>query len=262
MAIISEIEETNNSIKYRWNVKLSNGISGKQIEIDNTLIPYIITKNQKVYNVDTEKEKKFSIGTTGYYIVNLYISKNGKYKTRSIHRLMAEAFIENPENLPIINHIDGNKLNDEIENLEWCTYSYNNKHAYDTGLKTPSCVSSEKCNLTLHDRFDAEEVCYNLKFGYTPKAMHEMFGIDYDFAAKIFQRKTWKNVSQYYDFSNVILYNKFFTIPEIRKMKKYFNIGLSIKEICELMNWEYDELLRGRLRQFKKQLKRYNDNKK
>ena len=76
---------------------------------------------------------KQNIGTTGYYSINL--SKNSKRKYVRVHRLVAEAFIPNPNNYYCINHIDGNKLNNKVENLEWCTYSYNNKEAYRLGLK-------------------------------------------------------------------------------------------------------------------------------
>ncbi len=51
-----------------------------------------------------------------------------------VHRLIALAFIPNPDNLPEINHIDGNPLNNSLENLEWCTHQYNMQHAWDTGL--------------------------------------------------------------------------------------------------------------------------------
>ena len=65
----------------------------------------------------------------GYKVVNL------KGKLYYIHRLVAEAFIPNIANKPQINHIDGNKLNNKVDNLEWCTNSENIKHAYKIGLK-------------------------------------------------------------------------------------------------------------------------------
>jgi hypothetical protein len=68
----------------------------------------------------------------GYLNVNLSI--NGSQKTEGIHRLVAKAFIPNPKNKPDVNHIDGNKLNNCVENLEWATKSENSKHAWDSGL--------------------------------------------------------------------------------------------------------------------------------
>lgn len=71
-----------------------------------------------------------------YLYVKLYV--NGKCFNRSIHRLLAEAFIPNPDNKPMVNHIDGNKLNNNVCNLEWVTCSENIQHAYDSGLNVPS----------------------------------------------------------------------------------------------------------------------------
>lgn len=62
----------------------------------------------------------------GYLQVSLY--KNGKMKSKYIHRLVAEAFIPNPKSLPQINHIDEVKDNNELSNLEWCTREYNNHY--------------------------------------------------------------------------------------------------------------------------------------
>lgn len=55
---------------------------------------------------------------------------NGKAKKYSVHRLVAEAFIPNPNNYPIVNHIDGNPSNNHVSNLEWCTFSHNERHSY------------------------------------------------------------------------------------------------------------------------------------
>lgn len=65
----------------------------------------------------------------GYFEVNL--SYNNNSIACSIARLVCTAFNENPDNLPVINHIDSNKLNNNSDNLEWCTISHNTKHAWD-----------------------------------------------------------------------------------------------------------------------------------
>ncbi|WP_342532647.1 NUMOD4 domain-containing protein [Lysinibacillus sp. FSL K6-0057] len=62
------------------------------------------------------------------------LSKNKVYKCKRAHRLVASAFIENPYNLPQVNHIDGIKSNNYVSNLEWCDVKHNAKHKYDTGL--------------------------------------------------------------------------------------------------------------------------------
>ena len=66
---------------------------------------------------------------SGYYNVTLYSPQAGRHKML-VHRLVAETFIPNPDNLPCVNHKDENKLNNSADNLEWCTYAYNN--AYGT----------------------------------------------------------------------------------------------------------------------------------
>lgn len=76
-----------------------------------------------------EKILKPAIHERGYLFVQLSINK--KILRRYIHRLVAEAFIPNPENKKTVNHKDGNKKNNCVENLEWCTYLENNTHAYE-----------------------------------------------------------------------------------------------------------------------------------
>lgn len=74
-------------------------------------------------------------GNTGYMTVGLW--KDGKCKTYRVHRLVAERFVDNPNNKPFINHLDANKHNNFASNLEWCTQSENIQYAYDHGTKIP-----------------------------------------------------------------------------------------------------------------------------
>ena len=97
---------------------------------------YDITKEGVIINLKTNRKYKGTIANNGYLIFNTKINKK-KYNWL-VHRLIAIKYIPNPNNYPIINHIDGNKLNNSIDNLEWCTCSHNIKHAFNTGLKKPS----------------------------------------------------------------------------------------------------------------------------
>ena len=87
---------------------------------------------------------KTYLNSEGYYTI--YLKPNGrrdKSKRVRIHRSVAKAFIPNPKNLPCINHKDGNKLNNCVENLEWCTYKQNILHAIKTGLTKFDSISGE-----------------------------------------------------------------------------------------------------------------------
>lgn len=101
---------------------------------------YAINKEGKVLSLLTDQYVKTAIDTKGYLTVNLY--KDGTRKTKRVHVLVAETFIPNPNNLPVVNHIDGNKTNPHYENLEWTSYSENTEHAHRTGLQTKT---SDKC---------------------------------------------------------------------------------------------------------------------
>ena len=93
---------------------------------------YIIYDTGELYNETTGKMLKGTIRLNGYK--EYRISKNNKKIGIYAHRLVAEAFLPNPNNLPLVNHKDGNKLNNNVENLEWTSYSENSKHAYKNNL--------------------------------------------------------------------------------------------------------------------------------
>lgn len=93
---------------------------------------YEVSSHGRIRNTQTNKLRKLVIGANGYYVCGL--SKEGVRKSLSPHRLVGLAFIPNPDNLPQLNHIDGNRLNNRVENLEWSDAFRNMAHAYHTDL--------------------------------------------------------------------------------------------------------------------------------
>ena len=92
----------------------------------------VYDKNGKLRRIKLKNITK-QLDRNGYYKVD--IKNDIERKTISVHRLVGQAFLLNSENKPTINHIDGNKLNNVVSNLEWATYSENNKHAVTVGLR-------------------------------------------------------------------------------------------------------------------------------
>lgn len=98
---------------------------------------YEISNTGKVRSLNYNREKRIKelrpyMNTRGYWAVTLFNNNNEKVKM--VHRLVAEAFIENIENNALVNHKDGNKLNNNADNLEWCTPQHNIKEAFRIGL--------------------------------------------------------------------------------------------------------------------------------
>lgn len=93
---------------------------------------------------------------TGYHTVTLY-DNNRKPKIKSVHRLVGETFLDNLDNYPVINHKDGRKLNNNVDNLEWCMISHNVKHAYNIGLtKIKKLYGKENPKARKVEQYDLE----------------------------------------------------------------------------------------------------------
>jgi hypothetical protein len=139
-------------------------------------------KRLKGYGSKNDKILKQRSGKRGYYYINL--CKNGKPKSQKIHRLVADAFIPNPNNKPQVNHKDGNKLNNNGKNLEWVTnkenilhgkqykgkvYCFNNKKIYFSSVEaaTDLKISNGHLSEVINKKRDAYKGYRFIRIGRT-----------------------------------------------------------------------------------------------
>lgn len=159
---------------------------------------------------------KKSKTTTGYWKVEL--SENGKKKSIRVHRLVAKAFIPRVEGKNIINHKDGNPLNNLVENLEWCNQSENMKHAYEIGLMKSNFVEykDEILNEYINDK-RTNVTLLSRKYGCSDSSIR-----------KYLQEKgiEIRGISHAQDIYKI----------DRKKMVLYFDVGKSNKEIAKKFN--------------------------
>ena len=136
------------------------------------------------------KIRKQQVSPYGYNILCLY--NNGR-KTHAVHRLVAEAFIPNPDNLRCINHKNGVKTDNRVDNIEWCTYSENIQHAYDTNLKQQHKGEAHSmAKLSKNDVLDIRNAYRLGCFNYSE--IGRAYGVVYVTIRSIVNRKTWSHI--------------------------------------------------------------------
>jgi hypothetical protein len=128
------------------------------------------------------------INRRGY--LEVIIRKNSKSTAKIVHRLVAKTFLSNFENKPQVNHIDGNKQNNSLENLEWVTNSQNQKHAYLLGLQ-PSRAGEMNNNTTLKNR-DVGNLKEIYNSGKTASEVSKITGVSIQIIRSIIYGRTWK----------------------------------------------------------------------
>lgn len=126
-----------------------------------------------------------------YYCVGL--TKNKKQKTNFVHRLVAQAFISNPNNLPCVNHKDGNKKNNKAENLEFVTHKENSLHSiYVLNNKKPPIHKGESNKFSKHSKKEIDELRKKRNLGYTLKQLSIEYGYTITHISNICTYKSWK----------------------------------------------------------------------
>jgi len=155
--------------------------------------------------LEPEREMSYTVNNRGYQTVVI------RRKTHMIHRLVAQAFIPNPDNKPCVNHIDGNKLNNQVSNLEWCSIQENNLHARQTGLhkqavghkiqyQSDATKSKALANLKDKSKLSPEQVRY-VRQVFLPRskefsatALAKQFGTSVAAMCKIVSGKSYPDI--------------------------------------------------------------------
>ncbi len=137
-----------------------------------------------------EKIRKLIKGSTnGYVTIKLMVNKT--YKHYLFHRLLAEAFIPNPENKPEVNHKDGNKFNNNISNLEWVNRTENINHAFKNGLMNDRHgIGNSQTKLTEKQVLEIRKLYPKFK----QKELAKKYNVYFSTICKIINRKTWKHI--------------------------------------------------------------------
>ena len=129
----------------------------------------------------------------GYLCCALY--KNGIRKEESAHRLVAKAFLENKENYAEVNHKDGNKLNNNVDNLEWCSSEYNRVHARKAGLWEPNLGVAHGGAKLNEKQVRVIKHMKNIPNRITQKRIGKIFGVGKGTVQAIFAGRQWKHIA-------------------------------------------------------------------
>lgn len=138
--------------------------------------------------------------TNGKVLKGTSISKNNRYvkihldKFYPLHRLVAEHFLPNPDNLPILNHKDGNRYNNSVTNLEWCTQSHNCKHKYEIGL---DCNKGEGNAFSKLTDEDVKKIWALKDSNLTARQIRDRLKLNVSIAAvkSVRQGKNWSHIT-------------------------------------------------------------------
>lgn len=150
---------------------------------------YYISKSGQVLSTwfKVQKYKKLQKDKDGYSVIKL--NRNGTAYNHKVHRLVAEAYIPNPKNLPQINHKNGIKTDNRVENLEWCTNIENARHARKLGLID---TAGQKCAFSKLTNKQAQKILA-LKGTATQTEIAKMFAVDRKTINRIYNGRTWYN---------------------------------------------------------------------
>jgi hypothetical protein len=154
------------------------------------LLPsYFVTSDGEIWSTAKYRDRAIrlqaSINNAGYKKVSI------RGKNRYVHRLIAETFVPNLYGHPQVNHKDGNKLNNISDNLEWCSCSYNVRHAFDIGSATPRGSKGEESGASRLTNAQVIEIRRQIKQGASVRSLGRQYLISHSNISAIKNGKTW-----------------------------------------------------------------------
>lgn len=197
----------------------------KPIFIDGKSTVYEVSNDGFVINLKTKTVLLGSHDKRGYKVVSLWADE--KMYSKKVHRLVAEAFIPNPENKPTVNHKDGNKDNNSVTNLEWATHQENIDHAIQTGLRD---INGTNAVGNIYTEEVVHKVCKMLEIGKLPKEISEALGVSVNLPNRIKYLGKWKTISSQYNIPGPQ------KIPFDTKQKAFNLISSGITDYQELIS--------------------------
>lgn len=168
----------------------------KKLEINGVTKEYILYDDGRLYDVKLGRFKNSVENRNGYLRYSIYVF--GKRKFFFVHRLVLKTFnpVEGMENLQV-NHIDGDKKNNHLENLEWCTQSENQRHAFRMGLISRKGTKNSACKL---NERDVQDIVDMLLAKRPYKEISQKFNISKNTVAAIRGKRLWKDITKNIEF--------------------------------------------------------------
>lgn len=202
----------------------------------------LVTEDGQVFSLRGKRYKAYN-NEFGYCIVNIKDPVDGKWRTRRVHRLVAEAFLPNPEGKPEVNHKDGDKSNNCVSNLEWATSKENKDHGWANGLYTAR--GELHVDSVLTDK-QVHEICRLLEEGARNIDLARAFGVHKDTISRIRIGDNWKHISSLYNIK--VKRNERKSPETVIRIAELLQLGMTDKEVSLKTGVEVREVNRIRNR--------------
>ncbi len=206
----------------------------KWVYIGDERTNYQIHKNGTVTTVNfnnTNKPGNIRIQTNQYGYCYILVHWKGESYRAAIHRLVASAFIPEIKNKPYVNHIDGNKCNNDVYNLEWVTPKENTHHAIETGL----IKVGDKSVCTKYNEKIVRKICNEfVKNKLSPIEIARKYDVSYELVNRLKDHKSWHHITKEYDYDHYDKRSHYTAYGEDNSRTNLTN--KDVEEICQLIS--------------------------